>query len=42
MLFGVLYVVFGIDYSVVNHLNESFSGFITSVGEERAGFSAIE
>ena len=42
MLFGVFYVVFGIAYSVVNYLNVSFSELITSVGEERAGFSDIE
>ena len=35
-------VVFCIAYSVVNHLNVSFSGLITSVGEERADFSPID
>ena len=30
-----------ISYSVVSYLDVSFSGLITSVGEERADFSAI-
>ena len=43
MLFGVgVYVVFCFWYSVVFYSNVSFSGLIISVGEERAGFSAIE
>ena len=38
----VCYIVFCKVYSVVYYYNVSFSGFITSVGEERAGFSAID
>ena len=29
-------------YYVVYYLNVSLSGFISSIGEERAGFSAID
>ena len=34
----VFYVVFCIAYSVVNHLNVSFSGLITYVGDDTAEF----
>ena len=37
----MLHVVFCIAYSIVNYFNISLSRLITSVGEERAVFSAI-
>ena len=40
MLFGVG-VSCRISYSIDSYLYESFNGFITSVGEERANSSAI-
>ena len=38
----MFYIVFCIAYSGVNYLIVSLSGLITWVGEERAGFSAID
>ena len=40
-LFGVFYVEFCFAWSVVYYFDVSFSRLITSVGEERAGFSAM-
>ena len=44
MLIGVIGVgvMFRISFSVVNYSYVSFSGLMTSVGEERADFSAID
>ena len=42
MLFGVGFNVFGLVCSAVYYLHVSVSRLITSAGEERAGFSAID
>ena len=38
----MFYIVFYVGYFAVCYLNVSFSGLITTVGEERADFSAID
>ena len=40
-LLEMFYIILCTNYSVVNNLNVSFNGLITSFGEERADFPAI-